>query len=78
LHRKGFRLWRSGSLILISYRKEFPMRKKAKTPKQNPKRADSLLKTSKKKDIELIEKELEKVTGGTFTNTRKDKIMPTL
>jgi hypothetical protein len=54
------------------------MRKKAKTPKQNPKRADSLLKTSKKKDIELIEKELEKVTGGTFTNTRKDKIMPTL
>ena len=36
------------------------MRKK--TP--NAKRAHSLPKTSKKKDIELTEKELEKVSGG--------------
>ena len=41
------------------------MRKK--TPKRKPKPADSLLKTSKKKDIELTEKELDKVTGGQVT-----------
>ena len=37
-----------------------------KTKKQKPKSkpADTLLKTSKKKDIELTEKELGKVSGG--------------
>jgi bacteriocin-like protein len=38
------------------------MRKKA--PKHKSKPTDTLLKTSKKKDIELTEKELRKVTGG--------------
>ena len=39
------------------------MRKtKKQTPKSKP--ADTLLKTSKKKDIELTEKELGKVSGG--------------
>ena len=38
------------------------MRKKA--PKHRSKPADTLLKTSKKKDIELTEKELGKVSGG--------------
>ena len=42
---------------------EEPMRKtKKQTPKSKP--ADTLLKTSKKKDIELTEKELGKVSGG--------------
>jgi bacteriocin-like protein len=31
---------------------------------KRPKSTDTLLKTSKKKDIELTEKELDKVTGG--------------
>jgi hypothetical protein len=35
-----------------------------KTRKQQPKPADALLKTSRKKDIELTEKELGKVSGG--------------
>jgi bacteriocin-like protein len=36
-----------------------------KTKKQKrPKSTDTLLKTSKKKDIELTEKELDKVSGG--------------
>ena len=38
------------------------MRKKA--PKHKSKPADTLLKTSKKKDIELTEEELGKVSGG--------------
>jgi hypothetical protein len=41
---------------------EEPMRKKA--PKHKSKPADTLLKVSKKKDIELPEKELGKVSGG--------------
>jgi hypothetical protein len=41
------------------------MRKKA--PKGKPKSADSLLKTSKKRDIGLTEKELGKVTSGGAT-----------
>jgi hypothetical protein len=40
------------------------MLKKPKKQNQKSKPADSLLKTSKKKDIELTEKELGKVTGG--------------
>jgi hypothetical protein len=40
------------------------MRKKTQMQKRNQKPADSVLKTSKKKDIELTEKELGKVTGG--------------
>ena len=42
------------------------MRKK--TPK--PKPADSLLKTSKKKDIELTERELGRATGGYKVNVQ--------
>ena len=38
------------------------MRKETSTSKKKP--ADKLLKTSKKKDIELTEKELEKASGG--------------
>jgi hypothetical protein len=39
------------------------MRKKTKMHKR-PQSTDTLLKTSKKKDIELTEKELGKVSGG--------------
>ena len=39
------------------------MRKKTKTPKR--KSPDALLKTGKKRDIELTEQELGKVSGGT-------------
>jgi hypothetical protein len=43
--------------------------------KETPKLStDSLLKTSKKGDIELTEQELGKVSGGKFTTTTKDKI----
>jgi hypothetical protein len=42
------------------------MRKK--TPKRKPRTADELLKTSEKRDIELTEKELGKVSGGTWTD----------
>jgi hypothetical protein len=35
-----------------------------KTPERKSAPADSLLKTSKKKDIELTERELDKVSGG--------------
>lgn len=61
------------------------MRKK--TLKRKPKSADSLLKTSVKRDIELTEQELGKVSGSgagagdlsatvkfKFTTTTKDKI----
>jgi hypothetical protein len=44
---------------------ENAMRKK--TSKLKPKPADTLLQTTKKKDIELTEPELKKVTGGTIT-----------
>jgi bacteriocin-like protein len=39
------------------------MRKKTKMQKR-PQSTDTLLKTSRKKDIELTEKELDKVSGG--------------
>lgn len=39
-----------------------------KRPKSKTKPADKLLKTSKKKEIELTEKELGRVTGGKPTN----------
>jgi hypothetical protein len=42
------------------------MPKKTKTPKR--KSPDALLKTSKKRDIELTEQELGKVSGGTHRN----------
>ena len=38
--------------------------RKTKMQKPKSKPADTLLKTSKKKDIELTEKELDKVSGG--------------
>jgi bacteriocin-like protein len=41
---------------------EEPMRKTKK--QKRPKSTDTLLKTSKKKDIELTEEELDKVSGG--------------
>jgi hypothetical protein len=47
---------------------------------KRPQSTDTLLKTSKKKDIALTEKELGKVSGGTnkarihFTTTTKDKV----
>ena len=40
------------------------MRKKTKIQERISKSPDTLLKTSKKKDIELTEKELGQVTGG--------------
>jgi hypothetical protein len=55
------------------------MRRKAHK-QQRKLSTDTLLKTSRKKDIELTEKELGKVTGGTdkvrirFTTTAKDKV----
>jgi hypothetical protein len=55
---------------------EDAMRKKSKTHKRNS--PDTLLKTRKKGDIELTERELGKVSGGTvkfkFTTTTKDKV----
>lgn len=52
------------------------MFKKSKTRKRNS--PDALLKTRKKGDIELTERELGKVSGGTvkfkFTTTTKDKV----
>jgi bacteriocin-like protein len=41
------------------------------TAKSKKKPADALLKTSKKKDIELTEKELDKVSGGVKPGTKK-------
>jgi hypothetical protein len=38
--------------------------RKTKIQKRKPKPADTLLKTSRKKDIELTEKELGKIAGG--------------
>jgi hypothetical protein len=43
------------------------------TPKRKPNPADDLLKTSKTKDVELTERELDKVTGGTLLKAGKDK-----
>jgi len=45
--------------------------KKTEVPKQQPKTAppDTLIKTTKKGDVELTETELARVSGGTF----KDK-----
>jgi hypothetical protein len=40
------------------------MRKKTQVQKRDPNPADTLLKTSRNKDIELTEKELGKVAGG--------------
>jgi hypothetical protein len=45
-----------------------------KTHKQKPKPADTPLKTSKKKDIELTEKELGKVTGGVSLSFAKVQV----
>ena len=47
------------------------MLRKTKKPKSKP--ADTLLKTSKKKDIELTEKELRKVSGGMKVETPSPK-----
>ena len=56
--------------------REDAMLKKSKTQKRNS--PDALLKTRKKGDIELTERELGKVSGGTvkfkFTTTTKDKV----
>jgi hypothetical protein len=56
--------------------REDAMLKKSKTRKRNS--PDALLKTRKKGDIELTERELGKVSGGTvkfkFTTTTKDKV----
>jgi bacteriocin-like protein len=49
-----------------------------KTRKQPPKvSSDYLLKTSKKKDIELTEKELDKVSGGGIYMKYKGDLGPT-
>jgi hypothetical protein len=64
-------------------KREVAMLKKSKSQKRKTS-PDTLLKTSKKKDIELTEKELGKVSGGTekvrihFTATTKDKVSPLL
>ena len=47
------------------------MLKKNKTQKRKPKPTDTLLKTSKKKDIELTEKDLTEVSGGSVDYFRK-------
>jgi hypothetical protein len=49
------------------------MRKKTKKYKR-PKSTDTLLRTSKKKDIELTEKELGKVSGGVHIKYAEYKI----
>ena len=50
--------------IMGPIKEEEPMFKKTSKSKKKS-TADKLLKTSKKKDIELTEKELGKVSGGT-------------
>ena len=47
------------------------MRKK--TPKPEPKPPDTLLQTTNKKDIELTEPELKKVSAGTITVRKTGK-----
>jgi hypothetical protein len=46
------------------------------TPKRKPSPADELLKTSKKKDVELTKKELEGVSGGLIVRKAGDKLSP--
>jgi hypothetical protein len=53
-------------------RKDHKKEKAKKKPVASP---DSLTKTSKKRDIELTEAELKRVTGGGITDKRKDKIL---
>jgi hypothetical protein len=48
--------------------------RKTKMQKPKSKSADTLLKTSRKKDIELTEKELGKVSGGHILVERKGDI----
>jgi hypothetical protein len=48
------------------------MRKKTKIPKRSPESADSLLKTRNKKDIELTEEELGKISGGSGSQPTKN------
>jgi hypothetical protein len=52
--------------------------RKTKMQKPKSKPADTLLKTSKKKDIELTEKELGKVSGGQGCATGKHFTKATL
>lgn len=47
------------------------MRKKTKIQKRPPKSADSLLKTRNKKDIELTEQELGKISGGSGSQPKQ-------
>jgi hypothetical protein len=49
---------------------EEPMRKTKK--QKRPKSTDTLLKTSKKKDIELTENELGKVSGGSGSQPKQN------
>jgi hypothetical protein len=58
-----------------NYKTEDAMRKKIKTHKRGTS-ADTLLKTSKKKDIELTEKELGRVTGGKSVGWAHDDEAP--
>jgi hypothetical protein len=47
--------------------------RKTKVQKPKSKPADTLLKTTKKKDIELTEPELKKATGGLIVRKSGDK-----
>ena len=47
--------------------------RKTQMQKPKPKPADTLLKTTKKKDIELTEPELKKATGGIIVRKVGDK-----
>jgi hypothetical protein len=48
------------------------MRKKTKIQKRPPKSADSLLKTRNKRDIELTEQELGKISGGSGSQPKQN------
>jgi len=47
------------------------MRKKTQKPKRRKASSDSLIKTSKKRDIELTEEELGKASGGGWNLMQK-------
>jgi hypothetical protein len=74
--------WTSLAVAPINPKENIAMRKNPKNRQsarenRKPKPADALLKTSKKKDIELTEDELRKATGGNVMK-KPQKQSPTL
>jgi hypothetical protein len=60
-----------GFAIRTLIKRRSVMRKKTQKPKRRKPSSDSLIKTSKKRDIELTEEELGKVSGGGWNLMQK-------